>query len=176
MACLKCAHDVAAFAVCAACAKVSHPSSLQLSSIVQDFLHSPGVDPSVERHFRDYLAIRSRSSNPRLESALNWTLFFYTVAAPFVALSLLSKLVGGSSASGREPLVQEPQAALPPVAPVRSSSSSKQERGSKREPGRQRVQGMSLLDPGTPHDQGEGRLDLLEEADRERVGIHVRAY
>jgi hypothetical protein len=69
----------------------------ELSSIIQDFLHSPAVDPSVETAFRAYLAQRAQRSHRGLESALDWLLAVYKFAFPFVVLSLITKVTASAT-------------------------------------------------------------------------------
>ena len=72
----------------------------ELALLLQDFMHSPAVDPSVEASFRHFLADRATRSHPGLENILDWVLALYKFAFPFLIISLLAKLSGGSGGGG----------------------------------------------------------------------------
>ena len=73
---------------------------MQLSLLVQEFLRTPGVDPSIETAFRHFLAERAARSHPGLENALDWVLALYKFAFPFLIISLLAKLSSGAGGGG----------------------------------------------------------------------------
>lgn len=45
-------------------------SEVQMASLVEDFLHSPGIDPQVETHFRTFLS-RQRVRCHQLHCSMN---------------------------------------------------------------------------------------------------------
>lgn len=63
-----------------------------LSQLVAEFLQQPGMDPTLELRFKDFLAERASKSYPRLESALDWLLAVYKFVFPFLVIHLVAKL------------------------------------------------------------------------------------
>jgi uncharacterized membrane protein YgcG len=162
----------------------------QLTYLIHDFLHSPGVDPELEPRFRQFLAERAVRSHPQLESALDWLLGLYKFAAPFLAISLLAKLAGDNGgdegeAGGMGGGVSPPPsvasgaggrwAALGAAAPLPLAAIS----GGQRRSGGGGRQVSSPEGPDTPQEVAAGQLraqlDALAEPYRRRGGSEDRA-
>lgn len=96
--------------------------SKQTCKLIEEFMHSPGIDPQVEVHFRSFLARQRSRSFPRLEQSLEWLLRVYWVILPAVVFSMLcnmmSRRTAGAADSG------EDSAGTSPLHPGNMATSS----------------------------------------------------
>lgn len=65
----------------------------KIASLVEDFLHSPGIDPQVETHFRTFLSRQRVRSFPKLETTLDWVLQLYWVILPALVFSMMCNMM-----------------------------------------------------------------------------------
>jgi hypothetical protein len=65
----------------------------KVAKLVEDFMHSPGIDPELEVHFRTFLARQRIRSFPKLETTLDWLLQLYWVFLPALVFSMLCNVM-----------------------------------------------------------------------------------
>mmetsp|Transcript_13811 Transcript_13811/g.41737 ORF Transcript_13811/g.41737 Transcript_13811/m.41737 type:complete len:226 (+) Transcript_13811:230-907(+) len=75
----------------------------QMAELFDDFLHSPGIDPQMEEHFRAFLARQRIRSFPRLETALDWLLQLYWIILPIVVFSMLCNMTNKKATDDTPP-------------------------------------------------------------------------
>ncbi|KAK9864729.1 hypothetical protein WJX84_003509 [Apatococcus fuscideae] len=81
----------------------------QMSALIQEYFEEiKRVDPQQEQDFRDFLGRKAQRSYPKLEIWLDWLLFIYKMALPFLLFFTVIKLTG-AAAVARERRRQQQQ-------------------------------------------------------------------
>lgn len=71
----------------------------QLATIVQEFFVTNSIlDPQTEERFQQFLSQKATRSYPKLEGLLDFLLFLYKIAWPFVVMTTAVKLMGKKEA------------------------------------------------------------------------------
>lgn len=71
----------------------------QLATLVQEFFVTNSIlDPSTEDRFQQFLSQKASRSYPKLEGLLDFFLFLYKIAWPFVVMTTAVKLMGKKDA------------------------------------------------------------------------------
>lgn len=79
---------------------------MQMAQLFDDFLHSPGIDPKLEEHFRLFLARQRIRAHPTLETALDWLLQLYWIILPIVAFSIMCNMGNHKAETATSPSTQ----------------------------------------------------------------------